>query len=400
MLKKIIKLLTGNALAQLVTFVSLPVITRLFSPENYGMYSSFLAIIAVMSVLGTLRLEFAIIIKAKVLVKHICSFLVYWNIILWVTVTGGVFLFFRNIEYLSIYSYLLTLFTSVSVVIFFVFSAHLNREELFGLMGASKTFQAVVMVLVQLTAGLLHYSEFEWLIFANGISFLLTTIFIFLISRKSINYSLVKKVNFKYIATCKNYIVYQAPAAVINTLTQNVFIFIIIYFYGASIGGFFALANRLLLAPSALIGKSIREVFIREANKNKLDSLQIKKLYSKTLLKLFAISIPAYLSAAVLSYLFFPIVFGSSWLEVSYIFPILCIWGAFLFCNAPATAMVYILELQKFSLVYEISSIILRLLASLIAHLVFNNYLISILSFSIISALSNGYYIYYVYKKI
>jgi O-antigen/teichoic acid export membrane protein len=219
-------------------------------------------------------------------------------------------------------------------------------------------------------------------------------------TRRSISYSLVKKVNFKYLATCKNYIIYQAPAAVINTLTQNVFIFIVVYLYGVSVGGFFALANRLLLAPSALIGKSVREVFIREANKVKIDKLKIKNLYLKTLIKLFIIAIPAYLSAALLSYLFFPSIFGDEWLEVSYIFPILCIWGVFLFCNAPATALVYILELQKFSLVYEISSIILRLMGALIAHLAFNNYLVSILSFSIISALSNGFYIYYVYKKI
>ena len=142
------------------------------------------------------------------------------------------------------------------------------------------------------------------------------------------------------------------------------------------------------------------EVFVKKANEYKNDREKLKKIFVSTTNKLLKLSLPLYSFAAIFAYILFPQIFGGDWDGVAVVFPILCFWGVLLFVNSPSTAMIYVLELQKFSLIYEVLSILIRLLSSLLIHYLFDCYIYTIFCFSIISALSNGFYIYYVYKKI
>ena len=399
MFKNIIKLLTGNALAQALVFLSLPLITRLYSPESYGLYASIVALITILTVLGTLKLEFAIIVKAKSLIKHLLGFLLYWNVFIWLIFALLFFIYTNYIQLQSYHTFFLLLFCTLSSSIFFILSAFLNRNEKYGLMGTSKLLQSCVIVIMQIGLGLLVPTT-DALLFAFGLSFMVASLVIFFLNRSEIDFNFSASYKLKYILTCKDYLLFQAPASIVNALTQNSFIFFIIFFYGAAVGGVYALAHRLLLAPSALIGKSIREVFVKKANEYKNDREKLKKIFVSTTNKLLKLSLPLYSFAAIFAYILFPQIFGGDWDGVAVVFPILCFWGVLLFVNSPSTAMIYVLELQKFSLIYEVLSILIRLLSSLLIHYLFDCYIYTIFCFSIISALSNGFYIYYVYKKI
>ena len=54
--------MTGNLLAQSVTIGCAPLLTRLFTPENFGVFGLFLAIVKIISGIGSLCYERAIVV--------------------------------------------------------------------------------------------------------------------------------------------------------------------------------------------------------------------------------------------------------------------------------------------------------------------------------------------------
>ena len=58
--KNVSMLVGGTAFAQLITIILLPVLTRLYSPEDFGVLAVYLSFVALISVVSCLRLEIAI----------------------------------------------------------------------------------------------------------------------------------------------------------------------------------------------------------------------------------------------------------------------------------------------------------------------------------------------------
>lgn len=59
-INSVLKLLTGNVLAQLIGIIFIPVITRLFTPDDFGIYTLFITIVVFLGIFSTLRYEIAI----------------------------------------------------------------------------------------------------------------------------------------------------------------------------------------------------------------------------------------------------------------------------------------------------------------------------------------------------
>ncbi|MDC4533125.1 polysaccharide biosynthesis protein, partial [Acinetobacter baumannii] len=64
-LKAVSVLVGGTAFAQLVGLICLPILTRLYSPEDYAVLGIYVAIVSILSVIACLRLEIAIPIPEK-----------------------------------------------------------------------------------------------------------------------------------------------------------------------------------------------------------------------------------------------------------------------------------------------------------------------------------------------
>jgi O-antigen/teichoic acid export membrane protein len=60
--KNIFKLITGIIIVQLVTFLSQPIITRLYNPHDYGIFATIQAIIILPAYLSSLCYDRAIVV--------------------------------------------------------------------------------------------------------------------------------------------------------------------------------------------------------------------------------------------------------------------------------------------------------------------------------------------------
>ena len=63
--KNILKLFTGTAMAQAVSFILIPIIAKQYGPSEYGVYAGFVAAISILSILSTGKYELAMMLPEK-----------------------------------------------------------------------------------------------------------------------------------------------------------------------------------------------------------------------------------------------------------------------------------------------------------------------------------------------
>lgn len=108
--------------------------------------------------------------------------------------------------------------------------------------------------------------------------------------------------------------VFSLPAGFINEISLQAPILIISILFGYQIVGLFSLSYSMLVLPVSLISNSIAQVYfgeISELFRQKSD--KILDFYLKTTKKLFVFGAPVIFLGAIISPIFFPLVFGSAW---------------------------------------------------------------------------------------
>jgi O-antigen/teichoic acid export membrane protein len=197
-----------------------------------------------------------------------------------------------------------------------------------------------------------------------------------------------------------NFPKYQSLTVFLNSMSQSLPIFLFSSLYSAEMAGFYALSVQILQAPISLIGASTREVYYQRASRMYVEGKDIFNLYWKTTLGLFKIFIIPFLIIFLFGDNIFSILFGNNWTQAGSMSQILIFWFLFLFINTPSIVTFNILHLQKIQLNLEIVSILLRFLSIYIGWYFFNDQVISLVFFTIMSIAINFFAIGFIYYKL
>src|SRR5690606_21470361 len=88
-------LLSGNTLSQLIPFIVPPIISRIYSPEEIGIFSNFFAIVSLIGIIAAGRFEIAIpIVKSKLTAQNLVFSGLVFTIIL--TLLSFIFPFYAS----------------------------------------------------------------------------------------------------------------------------------------------------------------------------------------------------------------------------------------------------------------------------------------------------------------
>lgn len=387
--KNIFKLLSGNILAQLITILFIPVITRLFSPADFGQYTLFIAILGFFGVISCLRYEIAISIPEKkqdaihlvIGGSYILIGMVFISSIM-VALAGLLFPFeigklglTNNLKYIPLGLLLLGTYNLLSY--------YALREKNYSIVAQTKVAQVSFISLSQI---LFHNFGAKALILGYVIGQTVGSISLFRKLKKDL---FVTKISFKKIKELliehKNFPLYSTWGAMLNNLGQSVPIVLFSLFFGAKIAGLYALSYRLLVVPLGTISSAVSSYFFsiaREqiANK-KIDTtiFQIISILSK-------LSLPFFLVLLFLNKDIYSLIFGDKWGEVSTFVKILVPWLGCVFIISPISMFMEILGRQGENLTFQIILFISRALA--ITYGLINNDIIFVLSlFSAVSVL-------------
>ena len=316
-----IGLITLSLLAgAIMTFIALPVLTRLYSVADFGAYGIALAIVSVLSTIANLRLDQALLVAEEQDKKSlIFEGSVFSTVI--AVVSGIVISFILNIEMAGAVATGILANTLIQSLYNYHFSAH---QEYF--CAGLNIFRSAIVVAVQLSLPLVMQIS---LVNSYNVSsiIMIVAVLIYLLKHQ------LYQVSWQAFKDYKDFIYANSPHALLNSFSHNLPYYVVSHFIGVQAMGFYAIVERTLRVPINLISQTLRQFFIRkfktaESNQNALKASVLLSLVSLPLFAMFFI-LPESL------YLW---IFGSEWVGISTYFQILALGYWAIFCNPPSSA--------------------------------------------------------------
>lgn len=367
--KSVVLISGGTAFAQLVTMISSPIITRIYTPTEYGVLTLFNSILVVFAMVGSLKYEMIIPIvddEEESVNSIALSFIV---LIIFVTFSIILFIFCGDkilsifgAESLKNYWYLIP----VGVLLiqsYRILTQYAYRHQNFKAITRTTAIQSLVGNLSKVLTGIMGFGSLGLLssrIVSESMG--LTTLSIPLLKSKF----LFKKISFskmKWLA--KRYIrfpLYQFPSTLIGQLGINLPVFFLAFIYESKIVGAFGLANSVVRMPMNLIGSSVSNVFYAEAARiGKVNPERLKVLSDKLLRKLLLIGAFPLITFLLFGPLLFVFVYGDSWESAGVFARILSVLVYFNFIFSPVSRVYEVLEKQAQILILNIARIIVIL---------------------------------------
>lgn len=395
--RNVLKLAGGTAGSQLIFIVASPILTRIYSPESFGVLATFTAILALINALSSLRYELAIAVpeddsEAKDLV-WLCIVLV--SISAGLTALGVVLFgdqhgFLLNEPDLTPLLWLLPIGVLLSGL-YRPMTYWAIRQKQFGLLAKTKISQSICGVTTNLGVApwgpiglilgeIVRQSAGSIAIFKNSKDELLRSNF----TLPSLGHVMRRYSHFG---------IYSSPAGLINMAGNQLPIIILSSVFGAELLGQLALAQRVLLVPAGLIGVSVSKVFLAKAPEC-FRERTLKSFVEYTSRKLFFWGFVTAIPVAIVGPWLVPLVFGSSWSMTGMIIIIfLPVYIAQLSVSSVSTAFVAI-EKNKSELIAQACQAGFRVFPLLVSVAFGLSFLQSLIIFSLGSI--GGYLFYWI----
>ncbi|QRX64190.1 oligosaccharide flippase family protein [Dysgonomonadaceae bacterium zrk40] len=395
---------SGNITARLITILLTPVITRIYSPADYGIYSVFMSIIGITGALVTLRYSVTIPVArdeklADNLLK-LCFIITITLSLLWL-----LFILLFG-EYISIHfdSEGLKSFLWLMPIVFFgkgIYEALTNwavRYRDFKLITRTKLTQSVSSSIVKIGLGLLNIKPLGLLIghivsetagVANIFSKLIKTRPEFF---KELSLPAIKSAAIRY----KRFPLVQSWSQLLLSAGAQLPVLLLGFYHGAEIVGIFGLANTMIRLPMDLVGQSVSQVYFGEISKfGKENPRKIYNLTVTLIIRLLKVGIIPIALIALLGPWIFSIVFGAEWSDAGLYARILSIYVLFAFLSAPVANIFNVYERMDIQLSLNIFRVVLVILVFVICGYL---ELTPIYTIGIYSLLLSFYYLFLVLR--
>lgn len=371
--KNVLTLMTGTTIAQAIPIAISPILTRIYSPEDFGVLALFVAITAILGSIATGRYELAIMLPEEdedainvaalgvLITTFISALTLVPAIVLNETITEAL-----NNQEIGFWLYFVPLVVFLTGL-FNVLNYLNTRKKLYKDIAKAGVLKSLALASVQLSIGMLK-SGATGLISGQMVSHVIANYRLAINTKKNYDLSTVTKAKIKAVA--KRYInfpKYSMWAILANSLAQNFTNILVSLYYSVATLGFYSLAQKLLGMPSSLIGKSIGQVYFQQAVIEKQKTGKAVNTFNKTSKKLFIFSVGAFVPLYFVLPLAFEIVFGKEWRISGEYAQITLPFVAMQFIAAALSNTNNVFEKQKIALVWQIGLSIISIGSILVA---------------------------------
>jgi O-antigen/teichoic acid export membrane protein len=361
-LKNIITLTTGSSMGQIILIATSPILTRLYTPEEFGILAIYISIVTLIASLAAGRYEYAILKPKK---YYEALSLLYISIILISIISIVSFIiviFFTDqlMKLINLDNLLVLYFIPFSIFITAIYTSFTmwnNKNKNFKLTAYGDTFRSTFISTLQILLSKVNLG----LIFGQIIGNFFAVI---IISKKFLKNDLkkIKRIKFSYILYMmkkhKDFPIYNMPHMLVTSLKINGTVILISAIYGNTVLGFYSLAMRVLVLPISIVGKSVSQVYYQKISSLDEKSNDIYDLTIKTLLYISIISIPALLVLYFIAPSLFIIVFGNKWEMVGYYVQALIPYMFFMFLLSAISSIPLVYDKQKQYFIWGIAEAI------------------------------------------
>ena len=316
-----IGLITLSLLAgAIMTFIALPVLTRLYSVADFGAYGIALAIVSVLSTVANLRLDQALLVADEQDKKSLIFEAAVFSTVIAI-ISAIVISFILNVEMAGAVATGVLANTLIQSLYNYQFSAH---KEYF--CAGLNIFRSAIVVAVQLSLPLVMQIS---LVNSYNVSSIIMIVAVLVCLLKHQLY----QVSWQAFKNYTDFIYANTPHALLNSFSHNLPYYVVSHFVGVQAMGFYAIVERTLRVPINLISQTLRQFFIR-----KFKTTDSNQSALKTSVLLSLVSLPLFAIFFILPESLYLWIFGSEWVGISSYFQILALGYWAIFCNPPSSA--------------------------------------------------------------
>lgn len=390
--------MTGTAVGQIMTAAAAPLLSRIYSPDEFGLLGVFAATAAIFGNIAALKYELAIVVpKSEGDAVNVFALGVAVVVGMALVTAGLVGIFgdpfsnlLRSPGLRPVLWYLP--FHVLVFGIYQVLSYWNTRCGQFARQAASRMCRSAGTVATQIACGLAQVPSNGLVIGQlTGQAVALAALAIQFarddLSRVRNNLS-----PSKILDTARQYIAfprYNTPQTLVNSISQTIPAFLLGTLFGPTVVGLYWFTHRLLYMPIDLITQSVRQVFFHRASHLYNSGGDVWALLWRATAGLCLIGMLPTLIILVGGSSLFGFIFGEDWAPGGAYARWLMLWFFFAFINAPSVMLIPLYNLQKLHAVYELFLLCMRIGAIYIGGLI-GGELLAVAAFALVGVVFNA----------
>lgn len=392
-----ISLTGGNVIAQMISVGIIPITTRLFTPENFGLFALFAAGTSVFSSISSLCYERAIILPEK---SEDAINLLFLSLLILIISTPLLYLFFfslRNeIAELLGNSDFSTWILVIPIAVFFtgivkIFRIWHLRNRHFKGVAIARGCESAASALFKVCIGF-FVGAYSWGLIGGAIVGTVIATIILIWKPEGFNFAqevkkISKKSTIELSKRYKNFPYYASWNALLNFVSQNMFIFMFSAFFTPAIVGFYSLGNRALQQPISMFSQSFHNAYLQKSAYQLTNKVPMIPGLKKTIIYLFCIGFIPFAILMVFGKIIFGTVFGENWINAGVYVQVLAPWFLMIFISSPAKVIYEVCQKQGVKLILNVSSAVFRVAAILVGYYLSKDPLIVLISFVIVNVI-------------
>lgn len=368
-LKNVSFIAGASIIGQSVGFLTAPVISRLFTPQDFGTYALVTSFTSLLIIFSTWRYEQAIILPEKdedaahILFGTLVLSLLQFIILCFLTASLSKLITNQTYKILVPFVWLIpfiVLLTSISNQL----QLWLNRNQKF-------KSNAIVNIVTSTNArglniggGAIGYRTTLMLILSDILSYGVDVLLRFIYGKNLFLFmkSWTPQKTFALLKRYYKFPLFDVWNAFLNALSLQFAPLLLAYFFTVKDVGYYSQGLRLIQLPMVLLGGAVGQVFYQHAAQAKYGG-SLGDLFQSTFRTLFILGLYPSLIFMMWGKEIFTLFLGTNWTEAGVFAQILMPWCFFVLFCSPISTITFVLEKQGANLFFNISLIVFRFFA-------------------------------------
>lgn len=388
--KNTLMLISGTAIGQILPLAITPILSRLYTPEDFGSLTLFMTIVIWGSFIANGRYDLAIVLPKKqdyslnLMIFSVClsAFVCFLFFVV-------VVFFHRPLIELLAANTLEDWIYLAPLVIFFLAVYELltyfhTKLKNFKVIAQSQVIRSLTTSLLQV---ILFFTNSGIIALVGGYSLgqlsgNMGMLKILIRDNKLISSIRISKM-WALAKRYKRFPQVQMPSTILNRLGNELPNLLLNPFYGVEILGLYSFGYRLLTIPSVFIGASVSKIFLQAATEEFYKTRKSSQIYKSVFKKLVLLGAPFFVVLAITAKPVFAFVFGKQWAMAGFYSQILSPLLFTRFVAAVMSTILYVFEKHKIIFITQLVLFLITLSIFVAAHFLNWNFVLFLSVFSI-----------------
>ncbi|EOB8812642.1 type 8 capsular polysaccharide synthesis protein Cap8K [Staphylococcus sp. FSL W8-0305] len=345
-------MILSSGITQVILIITTPIITRLYSPTEFGEFTIFSNIAMILIPIINARYDLLIVNTKNDRSANILSQISFLISLLILLILIPIFAISAWLYPNFILDFIFIIIMLFLVSLTNIFTNYLNKERKYKVLSLINVFRAGSMALLQIIFGLLALGSLG-LIIGFSLSYIAGITLGYKTFKKHFNIVRDKEETKALFLENKNQLVYSTPSILLNSLSFSVVVFFIGILYTNTEVGIYGMAIRVLGIPVTIISLGLSKIFMQQANDYYIEYGNFRNLLLKFSSILVIVSIILYVPLYLFSEELVNILLGHSWVDAITVIKIVIPLFVIRLIVSTVSLSVIVLQKQQLELILQ-----------------------------------------------